>query len=63
MVKHKLKARLSFGTKRMKFKTKDIARCRDSTHAIGSNSFPNVHVYHNVGSQEGGTCLDDRNKP
>ncbi len=57
MGKHKLKVMSSSRTKRMKSKTKD-------THVeihndVGSNSFLDMHVHHNVGSQEGGACLDD----
>jgi hypothetical protein len=33
-------------------------RCGEPTYDVGSNSFIGVNVYHNVGSQEGGACLD-----
>ncbi len=34
-------------------------KCGNPTYDSGSNSFPGVHLHHNVGSQEGGACLDD----
>jgi hypothetical protein len=57
MKKHKLKVVLSFRPKKMKSKTKDIDV--ESIYNVGSNSFFDMHVHHNVGSQEGGAHLDD----
>jgi hypothetical protein len=34
----------------------------DPAYDARANSFPSVHVHHNVGNQERRTCLDYRNK-
>lgn len=57
MGKHKFEVVLSFGTNKMKSKTKD--RCGDPTWDVRSYSFFDVYVHHNVGNQERRTCLDD----
>lgn len=37
-------------------------KCWDLACNVRSNNFPSVHVHHNVGSQKGGTRLNDQSK-